>query len=143
MQFWDVASGKRIERTPPIAKPSANNLPMLSQLKPSPDGRFVAVCDNLGVMVWDRTSKSWAQGPQTTPTERYVAWMPDSRSLWLGSNNFPGAVQNQNNLQELSVPELKTMRTLPGVGPLAIAGDGRTLATRDNAGKGVWLWNIE
>lgn len=143
LQFYDLASGKRIERTPAMPKPSANYLADLSQLKPSPDDRFVALCSELGVFVWDKKANRWTQGPQTTPTEHYVAWMPDSRSLWLGSNVSTG--EDKNSTRQLSVPALKTMRVLPEWGPLALSGDGRTLATGTSSStpSHVRLWPLD
>lgn len=67
--------------------------------------------------------------------------MPDSRSLWTSS--FVAPSSDNDKVQRLSVPELKPLRVLPAWGPFAVSGDGRTIATRDNAQKGVWLWNID
>lgn len=144
LQFYDLASGKRIEQTSAIPGLSTNAITTdLSQLKPSPDNRFVAVCNNFGVLIWDKTTKRWTQGPQTTPTQHYVAWMPDSRSLWLGSNVSTG--QEKNLTRQLSVPALKTMRVLPEWGPLALSGDGRVLATGTSSStpSHVRLWPLD
>ena len=127
LQFWNVASGQSKNLTPIMPWVSVDFVSEMSQLKPSPDGRFVAVCDNLSVALWDTATKRWTRGPQTTSTEHYVVWMPDSKSLWFGSNVSTG--QDKNLTRQLSAPALQTMRVIPAWGPLALSGDGRTLAT--------------
>lgn len=142
LQFWDIATGKQIDQAPPIPKPSANLDMNLGELQPSPDGRSIALCYVYGVAVWDRRQHRWMLGPQTTPTQHYVAWMPDSRSLWLGSNVSTG--EEKNLTRQLNVPDLKTMRVLPEWGPLALSDNGRTLATGTSSStpSHVRLWNI-
>lgn len=143
LQFWDISTGQRVSRTSPIPGFKPSVLLEFSVLSASPDGRYVALCDGLGVNVWDRKMNRWTQGPQTTPTEHYVAWMPDSRSLWLGSNVSTG--EDKNLTRQLSVPDLKTMRVLPEWGPLALSGDGHTLATGTSSStpSHVRLWPID
>ena len=137
LQFWDVATGRIINETPPPPQ----YMRSIGDIAFSPDGRYVALGDSGTLALWDRTRSQWLQLQLAGVAPRYLAWMPDSRSLWLGSD-ISTASSPDNRTRRLSVPDLKTMRTLPVSGPLAISGDGRTLATRDDAQKGVLLWNI-
>lgn len=134
LQFWDVATGQLTSRSTPAPQPISQ------QLVVSPDGRFVAACDFTGLSLWDATAQRWTR-TSTSMASHDVAWMPDSKSLWLGTHS---ALRLDNGkVRQLSVPALETLRTLPTSGPVAVAGDGRTLATRaDTTEKGVWLWNI-
>ncbi len=144
LQFWDIATRQQTGQTPPVPLPRAalTVAQEYTGVKPSPDGRFVAIYNNIGVALWDTTTKQWTLSEQTLSTPHNVVWMPDSRSLWM--SGFVAPVSDADKTQQLSVPALKPLRVLPTWGPIAVAGDGHTLATRaDNAQKGVWLWNIE
>ena len=138
LRFWDIASEQRTATTAPLPA----RVGEIDDLVASPDGRFVALCDSVSVGLWDAKTKTWTRSAQTSAADHYLAWMPDSRSLWLGSDTSTG--EEKNLTRQLSVPDLKTLRTLPVWGPLALAGDGQTLATRAqrNTPAGVWLWNI-
>lgn len=139
LQFWDATAGRLISRSTPA--PYAIN----RALRVSPDGKFVAARDFKGVVIWDVTARKWTHMDDNTSFALHdVAWMPDSKSLWLGTH-APLVNGNENDrVRQLSVPDLKTLRTLPTVGPVAVSGDGKTLATRaDTIDKGVWLWNID
>ena len=136
LQFWSVATGKKTAQTPPM--PASNG--DFSELKPSPDGRFVALCDYTGVALWDTKTGLWTRGALTLSTLHNIAWMPDSRSLWL--SGFVAPATDNDKTQKLRVPDLHLLRVLPTWGPVAVSGDGHTLATRTDQGDGVWLWNI-
>ena len=138
LQFWNVASGQLTRQTAPLPSISGS----ITQLKPSPDGRFVAFCDDKGVALWSTQTGKWTRAVATTLVALHdLAWMPDSRSLWTSSFVIPNA--DYDRVQRLRVPDLKPLRVVSAWGPIAVSGDGKTLATRDNAEKGVWLWNIE
>ena len=148
LQFWNVALNKLSLQTPPLPYIKGTNMPdvhgEIKNLTASPDGRFVALCDDVGVALWNAKTRQWRRGPVTTPVGVHTLdWMPDSRSLWTSSFPAGSVVSANDKVQQLSVPDLKPLRILPASGPLAVAGDGHTLATRADAGKGVWLWNID
>ena len=134
LEFWNAANGQKQSQTPaPKLQTSINHVNLL----PSPDGRFVALFDGTNLSLWNVAAKSWARTTivVTTSYNSAMAWMPDSRSLWLSGDA----------VQQLSVPELQKLRELPIGGPLALSGDGKTLATRNipsNGVSGVWLWNV-
>ena len=138
LQFWDVAKGQLINETPPPPQ----YMRSIGDIAFSPDGRYVALGDSGTLALWDRTWTRWTQLQLADVAPRYIAWMPDSRSLWLGSD-ISTASSPDNRTRRLSVPDLKTSRTLPTYGPVAVSGDGHTLATRDDAQKGVLLWNVD
>lgn len=133
LEFWDMKTGKRGSQTPAIGSGSGGGTSVLS---PSPDGRFIALCDNTGVFVWNISTGVWTQARQASYSERSLAWASDSRSLWTGGDSVQG----------WSAPALKKLRSLPVAGPVALTGDGRTVLTRSIArpgqGEGVWQWNI-
>jgi WD40 repeat protein len=133
LEFWDMTTAKRISQTRPIGSGSGGDTSVLS---PSPDGRFIALCDNTGVFVWNISTGVWTQARQASYSERSLAWASDSRSLWTGGDSVQG----------WSAPALKKLRSLPVAGPVALTGDGRTVLTRSIArpgqGEGVWQWNI-
>ena len=131
LEFRSIASGKITLRTP-VPPNSSGVTGTISALSPSPDGRFVALCDSYRVFLWDMKSGSWTQHASISSSPHSIAWMPDSRSLWVG-----GA-----NIERLSAPTLQSLRTLPIGGPFAVSADGRTLVTSTFSGDGVWQWKI-
>ena len=139
LRFWNIASKQRTAITPPLPA----RVGEIGNLVASPDGRFVALCDSVSVALWDNKTNAWTKSAQTSPATHYLAWMSDSRPLWLGNDISTG--EEKNLTRQLSAPALKTMRTLPVWGPLAVAGDGHTLVTRAErySPEGVWLWNID
>lgn len=138
LQFWSVATGKKVNQSAPAPMPASNG--NFGELKPSRDGRYVALTDRTSVALWDSTTGVWTQSALTLGTLHNVVWMPDSRSLWL--SGFVAPLTDNDKTQRLSVPQLKPLRILPTWGPVAVSGDGRMLATRTYQGDGVWLWNI-
>lgn len=132
LEFWDVKTAKRTLQTPPPPRPQGN----ISALSLSPDGRFIALCDNMGVFVWNTATSVWTQTSSYSSFERSIAWASDSRSLWTGGDK----------VEQWRAPDLKPLRTLPVSGPVALSSDGKTLVTRNvprtGEGNGVWAWNI-
>lgn len=132
LEFWDVKTAKRTLQTPPPPRPQGN----ISALSLSPDGRFIALCDNMGVFVWNTATSVWTQASSYSSFERSIAWASDSRSLWTGGDK----------VEQWRAPDLKPLRTLPVSGPVALSSDGKTLVTRNvprtGEGNGVWAWNI-
>ncbi len=148
LQFWDISTGRLTLQTAPLPFIKGTNMPdvhgEIKNLTAAPDGGYAAFCDDFGVALWNARTRKWTRGPMTTPVGVHtLVWMPDSRSLWTSSFPVMGVGTDNDKVQQLSVPELKPLRVLPATGPLAVSGDGKTLATRDNAQKGVWLWDIE
>lgn len=138
LKFWNATTGQKQSQTPhPSAgmygSPSSGNW----RLQYSPDGRYIALFDGNFISLWDTQGNAW----QTTNaaglgTDASISWAPDSHSLWTGSGT----------VQQWSVPELKSRREIPVSGPVAMASDGHTLATRNissDGANGVWLWNID
>lgn len=138
LQFWSVATGKKVNQSAPAPMPASNG--SFGELKPSPDGRYFALSDSTSVALWDSVTGVWTQSALTLGTPHNVVWMPDSRSLWPSS--FVAPINDNGKTQRLSVPQLKPLRILPTWGPVAVSGDGHTLATRTYQGDGVWLWKI-
>ncbi len=139
LQLWDVKTAKLIAKSPRYEKTAYYEY---NQLKFSPDGRFVAAGDEGGIALWNTVTKVWTRSAVTSQGEHELVWMPDSRSLW--TSGFVAPNSDADKLQRLSVPDLKPLQVLPGWGPFAVSGDGKTLAMRADAiQKGVWLWNIE
>ncbi len=94
-----------------------------ARLAVSPDSRFVAFANTPNISIYDLQTKHWTQKPNVlVPSENSMslAWMPDSKSLWTGGDK----------VLRWSTPDLKMLRALPVRGPVAVSGDGRTLATR-------------
>ncbi len=132
--FWNIATTKKQSQTP---APPSNITGPLSELFASPDGRFVAFCDSYNLWLWNRAASTWTQHTSASSMgeKRDIAWMPDSRSLWVGGDS----------IQLLSAPALKIIREIPVSGAFALSGDGRTLATRSlstGVVNGVWAWKV-
>lgn len=162
LEFWDVAKGQRQSQTPSASVPgSVSRFPPFARIVPvappgytagmtsvivlgieprlqySPDGKFVALFDGTLLSLWDVAARKWLRRTVASPSsEPFLAWMPDSRSIWTGSGS----------VQQWSVPALVSLRELPVTGPVAVSGDGSLLATRalrsNSVPNGVWVWDI-
>lgn len=132
VDFWDIATGQKQSQTPPTRISPYTDW----KLRYSPDGRFVALFVGSQIGLWDVTAATWTMATVAVPTSApSLVWMPDSHSLWTGGGSA----------QQWSVPKVGSLREVPVSGPIAVSGDGKTLATRSltsNGVNGVWLWNI-
>lgn len=135
VQFWDVASGKMVAQSTPAPGIKYEQLTIL----PSFDNRFIILSDYVGMAVWDQTAKLWTKNFQSGSGLEAICWMPDGRSLW--ASGFLQA-NGSGETQQVSVPSLQTLRTVPQRGAVAISGDGNTLAMRGKTMTGIRRWNI-
>jgi len=153
--FWDVPSARRIEgKTWPVATnfPGIANAMVSSApafVEWSPDGGRVAMANASQLTIYNWASGSsievlWPRAKTFAPTVTnfgvgnvpILAWSPDGQWLFFGGDE----------VRQWRAQDLKLSRSFGIGGPLAVAPDGKTLATanRSESGDpmGVWLWKI-
>lgn len=147
LQLWNIAA--RTQKPLAFVSVGAISAATISALSFSPDGRFLAIVfsDSSMLAIYDFTTSNWTRSAPPSaippfsssgnpPIPTPPVWMPDSHSLWTGNDK----------VRRWNAPDLKILRELPVGGPVAVSGDGRTLATRSipKAGEpnGIWLWKI-
>jgi RNA polymerase sigma factor (sigma-70 family) len=138
VRVWDVATGK-VWRT--LRDPSfSEGLPSLAV---APDGRTLAISGDGGLALWDEATGKRLRSLPGGRTLYQQAWAlrfsPDGKLL-AGCVNLSGAVY----LWETASGRLLTPRpdeAISGITSLAVARDGRLLATLDGCGT-VGLWDL-
>jgi WD40 repeat protein len=157
--FWNVQTAQPVtSNTAPPALPNIppSGVPRFGVPTPSaplflewsPDGKRIAASDGAKISIYNVTAQSTIEAPWPTATAapaapmfaplsdvKILAWSPDGQWLFSGGDE----------VRQWRANDLRLVRSYGVAGPVAVAPDGRTLATasRSNGGPyGVLLWKI-
>jgi WD40 repeat protein len=145
LAFWNVQTGKQVPVTT-----SAPSFGVPSFLEWSPDGKRVAAVGASKIVIYDMSGATtvevaWPTSSAPLPPSlitgakdaAHLAWSPDGQWLFSGGDE----------VRQWRAADLKLWRSFGVSGPVAVAPDGKTLATANRPGAdqlhGVALWKIE
>jgi WD40 repeat protein len=136
---WDLASRRPTGEPIPVTEnPPLTSSPDITDLALSPDGKTLAIGDNLDrVTLWDLTSRtSWVL--QAAGANNFQ-FSPDGTILAVASRG--GEVRLWDVADRSLVPRRRLVADRSDASAVAFSPDGRTLATSGHEGKAM-LWDI-
>jgi WD40 repeat protein len=141
--FWNVQTAQRVLVN--VVTPSSV---VPSFLEWSPDGKQIAASDTARIAIYDVVKRSIRESPlpsAASPTAPVftasggavlLAWSPDAQWLFSGGDE----------VRQWRAGDLHLLRSFGVSGPVAVAPDGKTLATANRVQpgepNGVLLWEI-
>ncbi|MET8983408.1 hypothetical protein ABZX85_48400 [Streptomyces sp. NPDC004539] len=123
---WDVVKGRRT---------GSGRLPAGEVLTAGPDARFLAVSEDDGVRLWDRTAGRW------TGDQRPLAIEPFA-GIEVGRHVLSESDDDRVRLQSVEDGRVLLETRAPGLVPPAVNADGRLLAVCPEGGA-PQIWDTE
>jgi serine/threonine protein kinase len=141
--LWDLPAGRRLRELHAASPVRALAFSPPSRLPVRPQGRYLAIATDAGLQFWDVRPGRWNRAFNHPTGDRPVtgvAYSPDGR-FWAFAY-AGGKIRFRNNLagKTSGMWGRDLEPVVPGLGRVAFAPDGKTLAAVD--GRAVRLWDL-